>query len=316
MPHSTASGPHWSRFDSRESDDGWRIAMEERIINVDVKPIGDGPMYAAIEMVDLGAISVISFDMSPLAMGRARRHMGDGHDGFALSVATTQHLDARQAGSEFSLTPGEAVLMDARSPSDLAGRAGASFLGFRISRHWFSRFGLAAPEGAAMVSASAPLGLLSTYARRMAAAIELERFGLSTMFESHVGELLAASLIAGGAMASGDPAAVGDMRYRFVIETLRVRASDHGLTLPVFARAVGMSERSVQETLWRRGATFSELLRGYRLALVMARLKRGERQVANIAFSSGFSDLTTFNRAFRAAYGVTPSEMIATVRVH
>jgi AraC-like DNA-binding protein len=308
MPQPIATISRWSRFDSREAAGNWRSALEEKIINVDVTPLDDAPVRAAIAMADLGELSVVAFDMSPVAMARTRRHVADGYDGFALSVATVASLVARQAGDEFALAPGEAVLMDARAPSDLAGRDGAAFLGFRISRGWFDRFDLRSPEGAWKVRASMPLGLLCAYARRMAAAQEQERAGLARMFESHVGELLAASLIAGGAVAGGDAAALGDARYRCIVEALRARSGEPDLTLLAFARAIGLSERSVQAALQRHGATFSDLLRRYRLASAHAALTRGEGGVASVAFAAGFQDLTTFNRAFKAAYAMTPRD--------
>jgi hypothetical protein len=115
-------------------------------------------------------------------------------------------LSARQGGEEFLLPAGQAVLMDARSPSDLAGPLGTSFLGFRISRQWFRQFGLHAPEGAHKVLSSTPMALLCAYARRMAMAADLERSGLARLLETHVGELLAAALIAGRAPAPRIPA--------------------------------------------------------------------------------------------------------------
>jgi AraC-like DNA-binding protein len=36
--------------------------------------------------------------------------------------------------------------------------------------------------------------------------------------------------------------------------------------------------------------------------------------ITGIAFSAGFSDLSHFNRAFRRAYGATPSDVRATAR--
>jgi AraC-like DNA-binding protein len=80
------------------------------------------------------------------------------------------------------------------------------------------------------------------------------------------------------------------------------------LTLSAFARAIGMSERSIQAALALHGATFSDLLRQYRLAAAHAALKQGRATIAAIAFSSGFQDLSTFNRAFKAAFGITPGE--------
>jgi AraC-like DNA-binding protein len=49
-------------------------------------------------------------------------------------------------------------------------------------------------------------------------------------------------------------------------------------------------------------------LRAQRLAAAADRLKSGPERVIDVAFNCGFASLSSFNRAFRAAYGITPSE--------
>jgi AraC-like DNA-binding protein len=304
-----ATDQRWNRFDSRQVTDGWRTALETRIINVDVRPSSDGPLHAAIDLADLGAVSVVAFDMSPVVMARTGRHVTDGYDGFALSVATGPLLGARQAGDDFTVNPGEAVLMDARLPSELAGPVAMNFLGFRISRNWFDRFSLARPDRGRKLRASAPLDMLVAYASRVVGNSALHSEGLARMIESHISDLLAASMIAGGGIAAHDAAALADLRYRCISEGLRARASQPGLTLPSFARSLGASERGVQATLARHGTSFSDLLRRFRLENAEARLRRGDRSIAAVAFASGFQDLSTFNRAFKTAYGLAPRDM-------
>jgi AraC-like DNA-binding protein len=58
--------------------------------------------------------------------------------------------------------------------------------------------------------------------------------------------------------------------------------------------------------------TFSEFLLGQRLAYARRLLndpRFSSRPIASIAFDAGFADLSTFNRAFRRRFGMTPSEM-------
>jgi len=38
-------------------------------------------------------------------------------------------------------------------------------------------------------------------------------------------------------------------------------------------------------------------------------MRFSNRPIALIAFDAGFADLSTFNRAFRRRFGMTPSEM-------
>jgi AraC-like DNA-binding protein len=71
---------------------------------------------------------------------------------------------------------------------------------------------------------------------------------------------------------------------------------------------LGMSARSIQHALSQHGSTFSEELMAMRLEAAFGMLRSGVTDaIADIAFKCGFSDLSTFYRAFRARYGKTPN---------
>lgn len=71
---------------------------------------------------------------------------------------------------------------------------------------------------------------------------------------------------------------------------------------------LGMSARSIQHTLSQHGSTFSKELMGVRLEAAFGMLRSGAAHpIADIAFKCGFSDLSTFYRAFRTRYGKTPN---------
>jgi len=71
---------------------------------------------------------------------------------------------------------------------------------------------------------------------------------------------------------------------------------------------LGLSARSVQHVLSQNGTTFSDELMAMRLEAAFGMLRSGATDpIADIAFKCGFSDLSTFHRAFRARYGKTPN---------
>lgn len=71
---------------------------------------------------------------------------------------------------------------------------------------------------------------------------------------------------------------------------------------------LGLSARSVQHVLSQHGSTFSEELMTMRLEAAFGMLRSGATDpIPDIAFKCGFSDLSTFYRAFRARYGKTPN---------
>lgn len=83
---------------------------------------------------------------------------------------------------------------------------------------------------------------------------------------------------------------------------------DEALTLQALSRMLGYSEfyttRKFKEIT---GIQFREYLRHRRLAFGLKAVRDSERTILDIAFAYGFSSHEAFTRAFKGAYGVTPS---------
>lgn len=79
--------------------------------------------------------------------------------------------------------------------------------------------------------------------------------------------------------------------------------------LSTAAEVAGMSESSFSKHFRRAaGTTFSAMVQQYRLELACKLLSFTTTSIAVIAQDVGFSNLSNFNRQFRAAHGVTPRE--------
>ena len=74
----------------------------------------------------------------------------------------------------------------------------------------------------------------------------------------------------------------------------------------VVARNLGVSERTLQRRLSDDGLTFQYLVEDTQRGLAKQLLKRTDYSLAEIAFLTGFSDQTTFSRAFKRWAGQTP----------
>lgn len=104
-------------------------------------------------------------------------------------------------------------------------------------------------------------------------------------------------------------------RLLHLMETERAYL-EPGLTIGALAARVGVPEHQLRALI--NGAlghrNFSGFLNGYRLAHAKAVLSDPEQArlpILTIALDSGYASLAPFNRAFRAAEGVTPSEFRA-----
>ncbi len=94
-----------------------------------------------------------------------------------------------------------------------------------------------------------------------------------------------------------------------VQEYLRTNATTRGLDMDAVAREHFVSRRRLYQVFEMVGLSPASVLRGERLRISERLLRYApDRTVEWIAYESGFSDLTTFTRAFRRANGVTPRE--------
>lgn len=80
------------------------------------------------------------------------------------------------------------------------------------------------------------------------------------------------------------------------------------VTLDLVARRLATSRRSLQRRLSDAGTTFQELLDECRRGLCFRLLEAGEASTEEIAFVAGFSEPSSFFRAFRRWTGTTPAE--------
>ena len=81
------------------------------------------------------------------------------------------------------------------------------------------------------------------------------------------------------------------------------------------ARALGVSERYIQQLFEENGRTVSAQIMNERLKAARRMLgdpAQDHLKVTDVAFGCGFSDLSNFTRAFRRKYGETPKAVRST----
>lgn len=84
---------------------------------------------------------------------------------------------------------------------------------------------------------------------------------------------------------------------------------DEALTLAYLARRMGYSEYHVSRKFREiSGMQFRDYLRYRRLAFALKEVRDTDRGMLEIAMDYGFSSHEAFTRAFKEAYGITPSE--------
>lgn len=287
--------------------------MSRHVLNVDIDVPHAHHFHASIDIVDLASLTIVDFKLPRMMMRRAARHLGDGNDGFALSIVTAGQFGSTQANRDMTMHTGGAVLMSSRLASDLACHHDGRFWGVKLARAWFEQRQLACPDDAPVgFRASAALKLLVRYADGVLACHRAGEPLDIDLANTHLSDLIHAALQAPNAdEASGEDVLVR-ARFTAIVDAIGANATAPDFSLAVLAGQLRMSERTIQALLARHQTSFSELLRAQRLELARKLIVNGSvAKVATAAFEAGFRDLSTFNRAFRKQFGVRPRDLKA-----
>ncbi len=78
-------------------------------------------------------------------------------------------------------------------------------------------------------------------------------------------------------------------------------------TLATVARRLGLSARTLQRRLRDEGTSFADLIADVRHELALQHLRNPEVSIQEAAFLLGYSDVSTFHRAFKRRAGMTPA---------
>jgi AraC-like DNA-binding protein len=219
-------------------------------------------------------------------------------------------------GRELAVGPGDAVML---SNGDVGGFTFASAA--RVAALTLPRAALKPllrDADAALMrplpNDSDTLRLLQNYLAVIADDKALASPDLCSAVVAHVHDLVALALgakrdAAGQAGERGVPAA----RLRAIKADI-FDSLDRGRDISVgpLAARHRITPRYVQMLFESEGTTFTQFVLGQRLARAHRMLVNPnlpDRAITSVAFAAGFGDLSYFIRAFRRAYGTTPSEV-------
>ena len=99
----------------------------------------------------------------------------------------------------------------------------------------------------------------------------------------------------------------GDIKSRVINEILK-QLSDGGVTDSSIAEALHMTSRTLQRKLKDSESSFKELLNEVRTDLAEKYLQNSQYTLTEISYMLGFSETSSFSRAYRRWTGQSPSE--------
>lgn len=284
---------------------------------MELEPARDAPIRIQVEALPLSAGVVAgSGEISAMTSHRTNAMRSDGNSDLLICFPAQRMLVREQGGDEHLALPGQAVVgsLD-RAVSFVSPEQRNRFVTLQVSRQALSPYAASLDHGVGVSDAGDPrFRLLRDYA----ASLEPGVLALPRLRDLAARHLLELTALALGPSADGRDAALrGGLRAARLAQakrTIMAHLQEPDLCAAFVAKRIGVSERYLRKLFDTEAETFAEFVTARRLERAMALLSnpaRRHRQILDIAFSLGFGDVRTFNRAFRARFGCTPSDVRA-----
>jgi AraC-like DNA-binding protein len=291
----------------------WQEMYGRGIANVDIEPIGEAPFHADVTFNLLPNVSIAAGSRSPAHYRVTEELSKRGRDIIAVSVLRSGNASATQFGQELIGGAGSASVVAASDPSTSTLHTLGSFITLALARpaiaelapNYPSAFGRPIPEH------NAALRLLVKYLDAVLAADELADADVARSTSAHILDLVSLALGARGDHAEIARTGAKAARLRALKSDIVAMLGHNDLSSEFVAGRHGISARYVRKLFEQDGTSFTHFLLGERLTRV-SRLLRDPRHahqtIAQVAHSSGFNDISYFNRVFRRHFGATPSD--------
>jgi AraC-like DNA-binding protein len=263
-------------------------------------------------ITDLGDLTVCSGRTSAFKVERTRALARDALEpSIFVNVQLTGSSMVVQGDREAVLHPGGLVIYDSTAPYTLLNDTGMTGEFFRIPHR-----ALAMPHNmireacAVSLSPGHPLtSLTNDYLRRLAADPEILTVPNGDLVGHPSIELVRAVIathLKAGKFAAEPLAATLQLR---ILEYARNHLDDPQLCPEQIAAAHYISARHLYRVLAESGVSLADWIRIRRLEACRQELETASGTIiAAVARRHGFSNMSSFSRAFRAEYGLSPSE--------
>jgi AraC-like DNA-binding protein len=293
----------------------WRDIYVGEIAALDISVAEDRPFVADMEAMAVGNVLLTRVLGTVTGVTRTASHVAaERHGDYCLLINTgPDAMGGTFRQNDFSIAPGAAALQTFAEPLKMVGGHSNSWTNVIVPRallaeafdHVDDRLSVA------IGSSSEPLAMLGAYC----AMVEQQERLTSPDLLNHMAETIV-DLVGLAIGVKGDAAEIAGTRglraARLAAITARIRNgfADPSFTAASIALDLRLSLRYVHDLLQESGNSFSERVLALRLQRAMEMLTDrsfDHLRIGQIAYASGFSDVSYFNRSFRRRFGCTPS---------
>ncbi len=266
--------------------------------------------------VGVGKVRFSEVISSPQHVCRTRRQVAAADaDDFLISFQVEKQCIVRQAGREALLEPGSFALYDSANPYSLSFAEPFHQFVLQMPREVLSRH-LINPERYAAVAINARSGLgsvVQNFIFSLAKELCVAQSGPNEVLAENLVNLIALSLsstVVNSDLMESETAK--DALVGRVLQFIEANLYDPKLNNTIIAESQGISVRYLNKLFQDREESVRELILHRRLQaahdLLSAKDGPGPT-IEQVAYRVGFSGAPYFSRAFKARFGVCPSEV-------
>jgi AraC-like DNA-binding protein len=300
--------------------DRFAFAREEygrKALKVDLEALGDAPFRLRMRAEVYGSVRVAIIESTPYRVTRTRPLIADGDDRIGLLFPLVGRFGGEQGGRTVAARRGEATTMVADRTGWFGTPTGGTFLTIRADPELVKRNSQDLNRIRSGVTVR-PSRLGFDLIRGYLSVLNRSGADPSPDFREMAGRHLAeiGTHAFGGSEASPHSSQHGEglraARLAAALDHMAARFMDPSYDVSACAGHLGISVRYLQVLLEAGGTRFSKELTRLRLERAHNLLSdplNAALRVTDIVYDSGFSDLSHFNRQFRAHFGESPTSV-------
>lgn len=309
-----------STFDDRARFSRWVDTYCALYGEADISRRAELPFSASTEFTQLGVCALEEFKGTVNRIALNARHIAAhrGVEPYVGLVLPRTRMEFSQQGRTLDLPPGGITIVVNTEPCDVRAEpmpgSENAWLGVAIPVAQLSAL-VPDIENKTAVPLDAKNPVVQHLKRYLAIISELDGVENDSVLLRHVDATLI-DLVAIALGASGEALEIASMRglraarAREIVAVIAERFAGPGFSPQEVCLKLGLSQRYMQELLQETGLSFTERvleLRLQRARTMLADRRNDRRKIGDIAFASGFSDISYFNQAFRRRFGAVPS---------
>jgi AraC-like DNA-binding protein len=291
----------------------WREGFARGMHSIDFRPVSDVPFHASLVPILRGVRTVLS----PGFTFRDEELVKDGGGAaFSLVLSRSNDLQVAQLGHDVQLGHGDATLLHVGETGHVGSSENFEFIVQMIPYAEVAARG-ACLDGAVTQRLPAQTEALQLL-RSSIRSLEKRKLPVSeqvcAVVHRHIIDLAVVAFTSHARLGESGLSAVASARLDAAVEYIDAHFQELGLSATAVARRQGISPRYLQRLLETSGTTFTARVTELRLQRAFALLTGAPDsagRITDVALQAGFSDISQFNRLFRARFGDSPSAVRA-----